>query len=199
MKTNLHADPGSPKYSHLVENEIQLFEYLDGQASAEEAARVRAHLAHCSECHQLQLQWQLLDAQLAAGLELPALSSNFANRLLAQIGSQPLPSLAPLDLHLKRMRLETEWRGHWIHDRKSFLRSSLPLLLDYIGYAVAMAMAAYCLFALLNHSLRSLVSAPPTPMSQVVLPIACGLSAVLLFLTLGFTAKHCLWRWFAKL
>ena len=199
MNTNPNQTAGPPTHPHLPKDERRLFEYLDGQSSPHEALAVPAHLADCPECRQLRQQWRQLDSQLVNRLQRPAFSAGFVNRLLQRIETEAVPTLADPDLQQKRVQLETELHRHSLRDRKNFLRSQLPALLDYIGYAVLVGLGSYFLFGLLNHFLKTLLNAPTTPSNQLVLPISCGITAILLCVGLCFAAKHRLWRWFAEL
>src|SRR6266853_1045426 len=118
MNTNPNQAAASPGRSHLPEDEVRLFEYLDGQCTAEEAQAVRAHLASCAECQALRQQWRRLDSQLAIGLEGPALSNGFAMRLMQRIETQPAPALPAPALEQRRARLEAEWQTYWAEHRK---------------------------------------------------------------------------------
>jgi anti-sigma factor RsiW len=199
MNSNLNTRDGSLCRPHLAEDEMQLFEYLDGHTSAQQAARARAHLANCSQCQNLQQQWQQLDSQVAIGLTSPALSAGFAARVLANIDSQPLPSLVTPDRRPDRVQLETEWESLWAHHRNNFVRSVPPALLDYVGYAVGLAFGGYFLFCLLNRFLKTLLNAPAEPSSQFLLPVACGLGLLALVLAISCATKNRLWRWLAEL
>jgi hypothetical protein len=95
--------------------------------------------------------------------------------------------------------LEAEWQRNWAEHRKNFLRSALPALLDYAGYAVGLGVAGYLLFGLLSRILKTLVNAPAAPAYQFALPIACGIGAILFFAAVGFSTKAGLRRWLAEL
>src|SRR3974390_2732180 len=184
---------------HLPEDETRLFEYIDDQCSAEQAQATRERLGNCTECQALDQQWRRLDSQLSTALDSPTLSADFVTRLLNRIELPTASPVATPGLRENRPPSETEWQKHWAQHRKDFWRFALPTLLDYIGYAVALALTGGLLSGLLNYYLQILVGSTVPPSSPLGLSIACGIGAIFLLATIAAFSKVRLWRWLADL
>ena len=69
--------------------ELRLQEWLDGAASADEAAAVQHHMASCASCTQLAGALRSIDESLAATVPAePALGSNFDTQLFSRIARE---------------------------------------------------------------------------------------------------------------
>src|SRR5262249_9884530 len=180
--------------SHLPQDEMRLFEYLDGELTDEQAKAVAAHLASCGECQALSQQWQQLDAELALSVGHPILSPDFRTRLTERIRAEP-PFVSGDERKRKRLQLEAQFEQQWKDYRKSFFRAQLPAFLDYLGYGTMCGIAGCVLFLLMGGLLRVVHNAPGAGLQQLLPPIAAGTVAMLFFGALAFVNRDRCIRW----
>jgi len=84
--------------------EHDIVELQEGGLPADRVPAVRSHLEHCRRCRDWAAAFAMVDARLAAGLPMPALSPDFDARLRERIAALAAPG-ARAEL---RTRLELE-------------------------------------------------------------------------------------------
>lgn len=133
--------PTTPGERGHAEKEIQLLDYLDGRLSPTEVRQVEAHLNACAACAELRENWRALDVELIRA-EPPRLSPDFERGLWLRIAAQSRQGLKTYT----PQSLEAELGQHWNRIRKSFLRSQVQSLLDYVGVTAAVAVGCYFVY-----------------------------------------------------
>jgi len=178
---------GREPVGHSIDDEMRLFEYLDGELTAEHSAIVEEHLSQCTECRTLSRRWQQVDSELSSGLPRPSFSPGFVTRLRERVGTESPPSAAAERMR-KRFQLEAELERQWVDYRKSLFCAHLPKFLDYLGYGTLCGIGGCLLFLLVNGLLKGFNGAPQAFL-QVFVPTGAVIAAIFLLTALAFAKR----------
>jgi anti-sigma factor RsiW len=170
----------------------QILTYEANLLPAPERETVERHLALCPECRNFFEQLRALDSTLARGVNVPALSPQFSERLRQRIQEQGALPLQASVVAERRRQLEIEYEAGLARLRHSGFRMN-PLLAG-LGYATLVALAAWLLnqYALpaLAASFDMLGSVTTGPFTSF--PTALGVSLLLVVTVLLFPQTR---RW----
>jgi anti-sigma factor RsiW len=149
-KLNSHSQTGNHRRDAQathgalsVEEEIKLFEYVEGGLPPVESQRVEAHLANCPDCQRLYEECKELSLQLERGLRRPRLSPDFATRLERRIEAVSEP--ARLSDPAQRQRAEKEIDAWMAGRQRDFIRQQFARFLDVLGYATVAGIGLHLL------------------------------------------------------
>jgi hypothetical protein len=184
-----YFDPGCslPHQSACsVARELQLFDYLDRQLPPDQMPIVEAHLKECAHCRELSAHWRKLDAEFTEKLSPPSLSADFTARLRRRVAELSLDSVR---IGQAKTRLQADFENNWAQVQRQFIRSRLISLLDFCGYGIAVALAAYLLTDFMVRILAPATTSMSATLNQFDPGLITGGGLIFVAISLGYVVR----------